>query len=50
LAWKINFDLTLNTHGEVGSENSVLVNKPIGNKPVDELCGNGNIILNCNLS
>jgi hypothetical protein len=36
--------------GEVGSENSVLISKPKGNKPVEELCGNGNIILKCNLS
>jgi hypothetical protein len=44
--------LTLHaTHtGEVGSKNSVLVIKPIGNKPVEELCRNGKIILKCNLS
>jgi hypothetical protein len=36
--------------GEVGSENSVLVSKTIGNKSVEELCGNGNIILKFNLS
>jgi len=36
--------------GEVGSEKSVLVSKPLGNKQVEEPCGNGNIILKCNLS
>jgi hypothetical protein len=43
--------LTLHaTQGEMGSENGVLVVKPIGNKPVEEICRNGKIILKCNLS